>query len=519
MEELIRMIKRFDKHKLAQIDILNSKESNTNATKLYRAIIEARILNDDDAAKFLFGKNARKSDSKYTTFKSDFRKRVHNSFLFVNLDVVNLDEYYKVIYEANYRWMVIKNLFISNLSSDAVELAKELLDHAIKNEYIEIAFLIIPHIKTMYANKGDKTKYAYYTKLNQDLREQYDAENKAREYQELLRIEYVNSVAHRPKNAELAKKYFEALKPLMEKYQSNILHLYARELETYTYTAVNNYEGLLDVAERALVFFNSKNFKLKIAINIFLHQKMVALMYLRQYEAATKITEVFLKEREHATFNWFKGIESKMFLLFRMKRYEEAYKIYTETTALPEHKTLDGLNKEIWQLFFVYFHLVHKLGFNVGSSTQLFSKNFNFKKFKNDVPTLEHDKRGMNLILLVIELCFHITQGKSSEIIDIEESIKKQFLRYTDMTDHNYRIALFGRMLLVLAGFLDDDTELKNNLEPLLVLFSQTDNRISETMYRSELIELEDIWTMLLTKLEIKTQLPISSKSLRSVKS
>ena len=136
MEELIRMIKRFDKHKLAQIDILNSKESNTNATKLYRAIIEARILNDDDAAKFLFGKNARKSDSKYTTFKSDFRKRVHNSFLFVNLDVVNLDEYYKVIYEANYRWMVIKNLFISNLSSDAVELAKELLDHAIKNEYI-----------------------------------------------------------------------------------------------------------------------------------------------------------------------------------------------------------------------------------------------------------------------------------------------------------------------------------------------------------------------------------------------
>ncbi len=504
MEELIRIIQRFDKYKMPQIDILNNKESKTNATKLYRAILENKIANDDDAAKLIFGEKASKLDSRYTTLKSDFKKRVFNTFLFVNLDVENLDDYYKAIYEANYRWMVIKNLLISNLTYDAFESAIDLLNFSIKYEYTQMATIIIPHIKTMCANKGDKLKHNYYTKLNNEIREQYDAECKARDYQELLRIEYVNSVAFRPENAIIAKNYFEELKPLLEKYQTNIFHLYAREVETYIYSAVNNYEGLLGVAERALAFFYSKKLKFKIGITIFLLQKMVALMHLRKFEAATEITEEYLKLREHGTFNWFKGMESKVFLLFRMKRYVEAHKIYTEIIKLPGFKTLEGLNKEIWQLFFLHFYLIDKNVVGINLPTHKFSNDFSFKTFKNDTPTLEHDKRGMNLILNVLELCINMLQSKDSKLIDREESMKKYLLRYSDKNDQNYRVALFGKMVLMLSKFSEDKTELKTNLEPLLNDFSKTSSIISETLYRSEIIELEDVWDILLERMEVE---------------
>ena len=511
MEDIIQIILTLDPRKIRFIDVLSNANSTSNNAKLYRAIVNGDVTNDDEAADLIYGDKAAKSTTKFINFKRSFESSVYNTLLFINTENDTWDSFDKTKFEANREWLIIHNLVLNSLRSLAIKNAEALLKRTIYYEYTEITVELLGVIKSYYSLKGNIKTFEIKQKEFEHYEELLHAERKARGYSESLKVRYVKSVAYHPENANLAKEYHTTLKPYLEKYNSYSLHLNAFLVEVYIYSTVDDYAGWLGVVERALDYISTKPFTFKSALSSFWGQKCVAATHLREYDIALEAIEKSIAYAIKDTFNWFKFLESKMFLLFRMKRYQEAYNTYTEVTKLSGFKTLDGLNKEMWQLFFVHFYLIDKLDIALNlppafaKSTDGHSiKNFNFKKFTNDAPTLEHDKRGMNLILLVLELCVKIAQGKDFEIIDREESIKKYLARYTDKNDHNYRGALFGKMLLVLARFQGNKQELKTNLKPLLDDFSKPDNRISEAVYRSEPIELEDVWNMLLERIGVE---------------
>lgn len=504
MDGIVQIIRIFDKHRIRHIDVLGNKDSTSRATDLYHQIRDGKINTDDEAAKFLFGKETDKSTNKYRTFKTDFKKRLMNTLPFIDVSNTALDDYQQATFGINKDWMAIKTLLKSGLSGVAAPLAEQLLPTVLKYEYAEIAVPLIALIKYGFAAKGDPVSYAKYQTLHDEYTAMWFAELKAEEYGNLLKMEYTKTAEHKPHVSSIAKTYFEELKPLMEKYNSPTLHISGRIVEVYIYSTINDYKNLLDVAERALVFFRSKPYLIKVPLGIFLNQKMIALMMLKRYDEAYAAINESLTLRTKSTFNWFKGQESKVALCFRMHRYTEGYAIYKEVIAMPEfNQVLTGMNKEIWLVFNAYFHLLHKLDKTTGLVFEEKDKDFKIQKFMNNVPTFTNDKKGMHLSILIIHICFMMDGTKQRVLlIDRIEAIRKYLSRNTAKTDPSYRFNQFGNMLLEIpkSGFIR--AVLEKNTAALFKDLQDVPHDMIESIYRSEVVELEELWVLMLNNYE-----------------
>jgi tetratricopeptide (TPR) repeat protein len=500
MDKLIQIIRNLDNYKIRHIDVLNNKDSTSRATQLYQEIQKGKINTDDEAARFLFGKDAHKGLSSYRTFKTDFKKRILNTFLFIDPSYEGFDEYQQMVYETNREWMTIKALYANGMSHLATPLAEQLLKTVLKYEYAEIGVPLISHIKHGIAMTGDKKKYAEYQKLHNQYIELWFGEQKASEYCDILKMEYVKSIAYKPHMSVLASTYFEELKPFMEQHNSVAIHFYSRIVEIYKYSTINDYKNVLAAAERALTFFRSHFFVLNMGISIFTHQKMIALMMLKRYAEAENAIEETIPLRIQSSFNWFKAQESKVALLFKMHRYTEGYAIYKEMTALHEfNKVLTGMNKEMWLLFKAYFHLLHQLG--VPMSFDKKEATFKISKFLNDVPTFSSDKKGMNLALLIVEICFILSVKQHDMLTDRIETIEKYFDRNTDKTDPTYRFHQFGTMLLVIPKSNFNRSIVETQTTDLLENLQSVPANILDDTYRGEVMDFEDLWEILLNLL------------------
>jgi hypothetical protein len=503
MDKLIQIIRTFDNYKLRHIDVLNNQDSTSRATLLYREIQKGKINSDDEAAQFLFGKNANKGMGKYRVFKTEFKEKVMNTLLFLDTTNRDFDEYQQATYDINKDWMAIKALYSRGMTPIATQLAEQLLATVLQYEYSDIAVQMLPLIKAGVARRCDKKQYAEYQALQDKYVDLWLIEQKAKEYNDILLMEYIKTAAYKPHMSDVAKTYFEELKPYLTKYTSATLHLYSRGIEIYIYSTVNDYKNLLDVAERALSFFNSKLFVVNTAISIFLHQKMIALMMLERYEEATEAINESMKLRVRGSFNWFKGQESKVFLAFRMHNYTEGYALYKEVVSMPEFdKVLTGMNRDMWFFYHAYFHLLHKLGKAKDLVFDPQDSVFKLNKFLNHVPTFNQDKRGMQLAVLIVEICFMMSHKQRDLLIDRIEAIQKHLSRTTLKTEPNYRFNQFGNMLLEIPKSGYSRALLERNTESLFKDLQSVPYDLIESVYRSEPINLEDLWGLVLSNYE-----------------
>ena len=328
-------------------------------------------------------------------------------------------------------------------------------------------------------------------------------EQRAKEHADILRMEYVKTAEYKPFMSNIAKKYFEELKPAMDKYDAVGLHSYGRSVEIYMYSTVNDYENVLDVAECALAFFKAKPFEVRGIISMFKHQKTIALTHLKRYAEAEKVMEETIALREKGSFNWFVAQESKMFLLFKMYRFTEGYALYAHITKMTEFKELrEGMNKEIWFLFNAYFHLLQHLGKMPLSTFEEKDKVFKIVKFLNNVPTLCKDKRGINLAVLSIKMCFLVLTRQVDELFKQQESSEKYFDRYAKKNDPYYRFHQFGSLLIELANSNFNRTLTKQNTVELQENLQSVPFDPVTSAYRGEVMNVEEIWDWVLDTLD-----------------
>ncbi len=502
MDKLSQLIRAFDKYKMRHINVLNHQDKNSRHTQLYNAIVKGKVTTDEEAVNFLYGKSKDKVlPPKYRTFKTEFKERAINSMMLIDADHEDFDDYQRAVYAANWEWLMIRAAARQGLSDVAAYFAENLFETVKKYEYTDIAIQILDLLKHTSASRGDKKKFAAYQALSEHYNGQWLAEQKAKDYANLLKMEYVKTAEYKANVSATARAYFEELKPLMEKYNSIGLYFNATVVEIYIYSSISDYKNLLAVAERGIKHFREKGFVLKVALSIFLQQKMIALMMLKRYPEAYDTINESLKLRKAGTFNWFKAQESKVALCFRTHRYTEGYAIYKEVTAMPEfNKVLTGMGKEIWPVFNAYFHLLHKLG--VAKELVLEDKVFDFSAFVKEVPTFNQDKKGMHLALIILEICFMMSKKQRDELIERIEAMQKHLSRYSDKTDPSYRFSQFGNMLLEIpkSGFMR--SVLQENTKTLFKDLQSVPHDMIEAIFRSEVVELEDLWGMMLNNYE-----------------
>jgi hypothetical protein len=503
MDKLIPIIRTFDKYKIQRIDILNNPDSTSRSTQLYKQILKGKITDDDEAAQFLFGKDANKKTGKYRTFKTDFKKRVLNTLLFINTAHEDFDEYQQFFYEANREWMTIRALNRQGIVEPAHSMAKALVESVIKYEYTELAVVILETIKITEPIYGDKQSYQYYHELSEYQTAVWLAEQKARHYANLLRLETIRTKDYKPHLQATIQSYLDELNPLMDKYSSTGLHIQGRIVELGYHSCVNDHHSLVETSERALVFFRSKPFLSKMAISGFLHQKTASLSLLKRFEEANFAIDETIALRTKGSHNWFKANQSKVILYFKMHRFSEGYALYKDIIAMPEFKQIImGVHREHWLLFNAYFHLLYQFGKAPDLPLKEAHADFSFLKLVEEMPTLATDKRGMNLTLVVLDICFMMAQNQRAALIDSVESFQKYFSRNTKKEDPNYRFHQFGNMLLEIPKSGFRRALIEQNTAHLFKDLESVTFDSSDASYYMEVMPLEDLWTIVLENFE-----------------
>jgi hypothetical protein len=505
MNNFRQIVTLLDGYKLRNIDVLGNDDSTSRFTELYRLLKDETITTDEQAAIHFYGKDAKPTDTKYRVFKSAFKEKLLNTLLFIDPNNTAIDEFGKAAYQSTREWTAIEILFKRTLSYAALPLAERLLTTCIKYEITDLTVKILERLKGIYATLiGDRKKYQDYKEKFWYYKGVLEAEYLAKEAFQELRIEYVNSTAYRPENSIKAKNLLDSLKPFLEAYNSCQLHHFAFLVENFMFQITNDYQGTLETSEKAIQFMNQKPFGLKNAISIYQNQKIIALLMLRRYEECKLALEVGLDMQEFGSFNWFATMQSKMMLAFHTAAYTEGYNTYLEVINIKQFKDLKGHNAEIWQIFKAYLHVLSALGETpVVDKKDMNDKGFyRIDKIFNDFDVSNHDKKGMNVTILIAKIVLAIVDKNEKEkdkLNDQIDAIKKYLVRNIPKSDAaGYRTNQFIKVLLEIpkTGFIR--TLLERRTRDLIADIASVPYNIVEAGYKVEVVPYDILWGKLL---------------------
>jgi hypothetical protein len=506
MEELIQLSNFLDKYDLKQVDIIGSKHSESRYNEFYTLLKTEKIKSDTEAAKHFYGAKATDKNQAYRQMKSIFRDRLINTLFFIDLNNPQFSDLETATMTIQKEWAALNILFAKSDLSLWIKLAEDLLPTALKYDLTEIVVYITDRLKEVYGNQiGDIKRYTYYKRLQKEQMEIWQAEIKAKDLYQELRLETIKSSADKPYIAIMAKKGTAELEPMLKKYKTYRLVSYYYFSKLAQFTTIHDYNRASLLADEAINILKQKPFNAQGVINIFLNQKLVCYIRLKDFEKGKIAAMEVLNLQPVGSIGWFKTLEYSTTMAFQTGNYEEAYSLYCIATENPSVKQLLNRNAEIWQLYraFLFFFAGQGKIDKVTVKSKEFD-GFKLTKVINDLAVFGKDLEGMRASVLIIEAAIHLREERFGPMIDTVEALNKYRQRHLAKSHALYRYNLFIKMLgqLSRAGFVK--RLVKKATEVPYRDLKQVPIFIDNNGLLTEIIPLEDMWEYILTLLKDK---------------
>lgn len=498
MKDLIDLVQVVTRTKLRAVELIGDPgEGNSKLQEFYDLVSEGKFADDDEAAEYFYGKT--KTNPSYQKLRKTLKDRLVNSLFVIDLKQASYNDRQKAYYEAYKEWAAAKILFGKNARTVAAALARKLLKIARKFEFTELMVDIAHTLRLYYGTiEGDEKKYEQYNEEFKTYEQLWLVENRAEEFFIELSMGFINSKATKTAFQDRARKYYEQVKDALEKYDSYQLHLCGRLIEVSIHTSINDYEKTLDVCDRAIAFFEKKSFVARVPLQVFLYQKFICHVQLRQFEKAKKAAQDCLPYLEEGSFNWFKVYELYFLLYAHSGQYEQANEILTMAMGHPSFEGLPGNVQETWKISEAYLYFLECAGHLAAPDKEKQNgRSFRLSKFLNEMEVFSKDKHGMNIAILIIEILLGIAQERYDELIDRVEAVEKyrnRYLREEGVERANH----FLRMLLQIPknAFRREEAGAKAR-EDQLALQALPIEMANQT-YEIEVIPYEKLWEITL---------------------
>ena len=498
MKDLIDLTQIVTKTKLRSVELIG--DSGDGASKLqefYDLVSEGRFVDDDEAAEYFYGKA--KNYPGYQKLRKTLKDRLVNSLFIIDLKQSSYTDRQKAYYEAYKEWAAAKILFGKNARTAAAGLGRKLLKIARKYEFTELIVDICHTLRLYHGTiEGDYKKYQQYNEEFRKYEQIWIAENRAEEFFIDLSIGFINSKSTKAPFKDKAIEYYGQVKDTLEQYDSYQLHLCGRLIEVSIYTSVNEYEETLDVCDRAIAFFEKKDYIASVPLQVFLYQKFICHVQLRQYEEAKQAAQACLPYLEEGSFNWFKLYELYFLLYTHSGQYEQANEILNTIMGHLRFEDLPENIQETWKISEAYLYFLECTGhLHAREQEEQESRKFRLSKFLNEMAVFSKDKQGMNIAILIIEILLGIAQKKYDELIDRVEAMEKYRSRYL-REEGIERANHFLRMLLQLPkNAFRRDEALAKAKEDQLALEAMPIEMANQT-YEIEIVPYEKLWEIVL---------------------
>jgi len=500
LKELANIVTKF---KVRRINIITQDSSTpTKIRAFYEGLINDKFENDDEAAQYFYQSSSK--DGRYKKLKSNVRNRLIDTIFFIDVKQPSYNEQQKAYYMCYKEWAAAKVLFGKTARKAAIYLCLRILPKAIKYEFTELVTDIAKTLRLHYGvRERDIKKYLYYDEVCNKNEEIIRAENLAEKLYTELIVKYVNNLSLKAQTPEIALEFSKQLEAPMKLHDSYKLHLYGNYIVITATMSTNNYVETVKVCERAINFFEKKEYQPRLPIQIFLHQQLVCYTQLRLFEEGKRVAQKSLDFLEVGSFNWFKHQELFLILSFHSKNYQEVYRNYIATTTQKRFKYLSSSILEMWKIYEAYIQYLIAIGEIDVSAEEKTFKKFRLNKFLNEVPQFSKDKRGSNIPILIIQILFLIIQKKYDTAIDRIEAIEKYCFRYLQKNS-TFRSNCFLKMLLQIpiSGFHRNGTV--RRADKYIKRLKTVPLEIANQTHEVEIIPYENLWELALNSLDNK---------------
>jgi hypothetical protein len=503
MEYLKDIISIIDKNKIKHIKIIgNGLSKDQKMYKLYDGILKEEFNSDSQACKKLYGTND--LDKGYRNIKSRLEKRALNTLFFIDLNAGSYNNLQKAYYNCYKNLAATKFLIGLGARKASVKLSEKTLKIALKFELYDIAINLLKDLRTYYGTLlGDQKKLKKYNKIFKRLKEDRDYEEQAREMYDNLASHFVHSKTIKPLQKKMAKMYAQELEPLLEKSTYRQFRFFAHTILVLRYQIENDHEGTIKACNQALHFFQNQPYQSKTQSFNFLFKRLNSYTQIKEYEAADLDAKHCLTLVNEGSVNWFIVSQFYILLLFHSGKIQEGFEFYRKVRSIRnKKKSRLEIGKEFWNLieaFIDYFIQIGKIEIPINKR----KPRFDSKSFIKSVPTFSKDKRGMNIMILVLQILFLLNEKEEDEVIERMETLRNYTSRYL-RKGNDFRSNCFIKMFLKIPESNYNRIALERNTKDLFKKLKAQPLEVAEKPIEMEIIPFEMLWEMVLESLDRK---------------
>ncbi|AEE49989.1 hypothetical protein [Haliscomenobacter hydrossis] len=513
MKDLIDLVQIVTRPKLRSIELIGDGHNGKSKLSIfYDKIVDGQFHDDDAAAQALY--HANKQSPMYKKLKKNLKDRLINALFLIDVKQASYTDRQKAYYECYKDWAAAKILFGKNAYGVALNIATKLLKITRKYEFTELTVDICHSLRLYHGTiDGDYNKYELY---NQELKENetiWILENRAEEYYIDLSIGTIHSKASKADFQTKAKGYYAALEEALQTYNTYHLHLYGRLIESYIHSSVNDQPRILDVCNRAIAFFNEKEYVAAVPLQVFNYQKAVCQAQLHQFPEAIQTLDQCIQYVSKGHFNWYKAQELILIVHLHQGEYDQGSILLQSVLSSENYKNLPDHIKESWRIADAYLSALKKMN-KLKSTTNGIPTPDKFKlsKFLNEMPLYSKDKQGLNLHILILEMLFYLIDKDHGKLQARAEAIDKyriRYLRNEGLKRSNYLFKLF--LAIPKAQF--DKTEILQRTQADFQLLCATPIALSKQTLEVEILPYETLWSFVLELMDLWQRERLRSKS------
>lgn len=501
MDYLKEIISIVDKNKTKNIEIIGSEKSKERKLyKLYDGISSGKITSDTKACQVLY--NNENPSKGYRNLKSRLEKRVLNTLFFIDINSSSFSDFQKAYYNCYKNLAAIKFLAGKGGRKASIKLTEKTLKQALKFGLNDVAIPLLKDLRFFHGTilGNQKSFQKYNSILKQILKDNY-YEEQAREMYDTLASHFVHSKTIKSFHIKMAVDYAKKLEGYMEKTNYRGFHIYAHQLLVLRYQIENNHAETIKACNRALLYFEKDKYLTNNQILVFVFKRLSSYIQLKEYEKADIDAKKCLELVPEGGLNWFITSQFNLVLLFHSQRFEEAFTFYRHVRAIQKKKkSRSEVGGEFWNIieaYIDYFIRVGKIKLEEGKRRP----RFDAQTFLRSVPGFAKDKRGMNILILVLQVLYFLNDGDYDEMIDRTERLKTYTSRYL-RNDENLRSNCFIRMLAKVSESNFNRIALERNTKDLLKKLKSKPIEVSNQPIEMEIFPLEILWDLVLDSLE-----------------
>ncbi len=503
---LIDLVQTITRNKIKNIEVLgNPDQKGSLVESFYDAVAKGIITSDEMAAKYLYGHEDKK-DPAYQRLKNRLIRQLANTSFFVDVNQPSYNNRLKA-YFACYRDFAAAYVVLLRGSNKAsICLFEQVLEQSIKYEFIELSSEITRHLRYITSrNLIDKKQHKIYVILHRQFEEKRRLEMLAQDYCEELVDYYSTQQSPNKEIQRLADKYFNELSPMLSSADTSRFYYYTYTIGIIKYFAINDCQSVLQLIDVSLPLLESrKNTNRSMILSIVL-QKLACLTQLRIFEnnPGEKLMNYCVSLATDGHINKIDTFRTYFYYLSYQHKYQQALYLFNQAVSCFEFSQVAGFSKDSWLLFGGYLHLLAAIGKLDPNQVEGIVGPYRYGRLVNEIKVVDKDREGMNIPLLLLPILYNLANGNTQEHIRSKEALEKYRQRYLD-NEINHRSATFVNMLLALDKKTDNPVDAGKRIKKGLAALSQEQPQVIGQSFAIEIIPYEDLWAMLMEKLERK---------------